>query len=235
MTADARSNLTANLIAGIALMLAGLVLALDRFGVVPARELLRFWPVLLIVLGAVMVMQALRAGGDSAGQGGRDRPAIPPGVVVLLAVVFLLVSRAEQGRETSPHAQTAHLFAIMGRDDRASVATAFRGGGMTTILGRTHLDLRQASIAPGEEAVIEVVGVMGRVVLQVPPDWVVDVQAVPLMAAVKDERPRAAGRPVDVAPLDPELLEREGPPVEDRAPPRVVVRGVVLMGALSVR
>lgn len=103
---------------------------------------------------------------------------------------------------------------------------------MTTIMGRTHLDLREAGIAPGEEAVIDVLGLMGRVVLQVPRDWVVDVQAVAVMGGVRDDRPRAAR--AGGGTLLSDELERAGPPIEGSPPPRVVVRGFIMMGALVV-
>jgi len=77
------------------------------------------------------------------------------------------------------------------------------------------LDLRQATIAPGQDAVIDVFTVMGGVVLRVPAEWTVDVQAVPLMGAIKDQR-------------------AQSPQTGTTAAPHLVVRGSIMMGGLTI-
>lgn len=234
MPHDDRMTFTPNLVVGLGIMLLGILLILDRLGLVEAREVLRFWPVLLVIFGASVVMQALRANADHPPRDSEGSIVSVP-LVALLVIVFLLASHAERRRDIAAgHAtgETASLLAVMGRDHRASVAKRFRGGEMTTIMGRTHLDLRQAAIAPGEEAVIDVLGLMGRVVLQVPRDWIVDVQAVSVMGGVRDDRPRAARS--ETAPIASDVLERTDGPIEGSPPPRVVLRGFILMGALVI-
>ena len=44
------------------------------------------------------------------------------------------------------------LVAVMGEAKRASNDQPFRGGEMTAVMGGCVLDLRQATIAPGDEA-----------------------------------------------------------------------------------
>ena len=92
----------------------------------------------------------------------------------------------------------------MGRSEHTSTATAFRGAGVTNVMGRSELDLRSATIAPGAEASVEVFSVMGGVVVRVPPGWAVDTTGLPAaMGMVRDDRfprptrkrrPRAQGR-----------------------------------------
>jgi predicted membrane protein len=59
-------SVTPKFVIGVCLVLVGVVLALDQLGLLYANHLLRFWPVILIVLGLVMLQRregqsALRA------------------------------------------------------------------------------------------------------------------------------------------------------------------------------
>jgi hypothetical protein len=131
-------------------------------------------------------------------------------------------------------------------------------------MGGSKLDLRQAKIAPGTEAVVDVFTVMGGVELLVPRDWNVDVQLVPIMGGVNDDRNRTErnnrttrrgrdGRGDDdlppVPPPDasgtaapdpstapaPEPVEPDAPVVLPADAPRLVVRGFIMMGGLAVK
>jgi hypothetical protein len=59
---------------------------------------------------------------------------------------------------------------------------------MTSVMGGTRLDLRQAAVAPGEEATVDVFGLMGAVEVIVPETWIVDVQTTAVMGGVRDRR-----------------------------------------------
>ena len=72
----------------------------------------------------------------------------------------------------------------------------FRGGEMTAFMGGCELDLRQAEMAPGEDATIDVFAVMGGHEIRVPETWAVVTKAVPIMGGVEDRtRPPARGPP----------------------------------------
>ena len=62
----------------------------------------------------------------------------------------------------------SNLFAIMGETKRSINEHPFRGGSLTAFMGGCHLDLRQATIPPGEEAAIEVFAMMGGLEIWVP-------------------------------------------------------------------
>ena len=141
---------------------------------------------------------------------------------------------------------------------------------MTSIMGGTQLDLRQATLAPGEEAVVDIFTVMGGAVLHIPDGWTVDVQTTSVMGGVKDERGNVvrtreeerrrrrqsrSGESDTQEPPAPQAETREAPPVgagverEDQpkapgtspgtppgtTPPRLVLRGFVMMGGLIIR
>ena len=105
-------------------------------------------------------------------------------------------------------------MAVMSRHQQISAAPVFRGAEVTTIVGRAELDLRTTTVAPGEEAVIEVFTMMGESMIRVPEGWQVDLGATRVMGGVRDRRTGAR----DVA-----------------GAPRIVIRGFVMWGALVIR
>jgi hypothetical protein len=249
-------NFTPNLVVGVILTLAGVVLTLDRLGIMAAWNLVQYWPVLLVLFGLSVVVQALRGGinGNGTGNGHRQRPIVTPGLVFLMIIGWILVSNASQrsfNRVSESSDERVTLVAVMGTDTRTSHATDFERADMTAFMGSSRLDLRQARIAPGEEAVVEVFGMMGEVQVLVPEGWTVDVRTVPIMGGVRDQRFGAAfqrtrgdrrlppitplpeapagATPESPAPQAPDAAAASGPP------PRLVIRGLVMMGALVLR
>lgn len=258
MPAD-RRGLSPNVVTGIGIMLLGVALMLERLGMVDARTLLRFWPLLLVLLGASLVVQALwgtREDGRDGQQSGASGLWI---VLVIVALFFWQAQRRSEIGTGETGAETVSLVAVMGSDHRTSVASRFRGADMTTLMGQTRLDLRQAVIDPGGEAVIDVFTLMGGATVHVPRDWTVDVQAVPIMGRVRDARARPpAGEEEEEEGSDEdertlrqrrrearqdrtgvlqgaETLEPLEPREGGRPSPRVVLRGFVMMGALTIR
>jgi hypothetical protein len=136
---------------------------------------------------------------------------------------------------------------VLGGDNRTSFAEDFQKGEVTSFMGGSKLDLRQATIAPGGQAVIDVFAMMGGTVITVPSDWVVDVEALSVMGGVRDERfglPRrdrrrrilaeAEAPGVEPAPAPP-LPEAAGEAPAAGPPPRLVIRGFIMMGGLVIR
>lgn len=63
---------------GAALLIGlGILILLDNFGIPVFRELMKFWPVLLIVIGVLMLQR--RMGGGSHPSGGQTPGSQPPG------------------------------------------------------------------------------------------------------------------------------------------------------------
>lgn len=237
---------TPNLVVGVVLTLVGGVLVLDRLGLVEFQQALRLWPVMLVLFGISVIVDALRDDPDAATARYR-RPIVGPGFVLVLVVVTVLVTRADQQRfvaSGAPADPEMSLVAVMGRDDRVVLSPAFRKAQMTTVMGRTQLDLRRATLATDGEATVDVFGLMGGVEVYVPADWVVDIRAVAVMGASKDERRsadrrrREAGSEVPASPPAAAPPASAGLPDADAAspaPPRLVIRGTVLMGALVIK
>src|SRR6186997_540903 len=153
MTVDeTRPRVTPNLAYGICLVLLGGTLILDRMQLVDARQILQFWPLALVLVGA-------------EGQSFNLGPAIA------LAVVGLVMSQSTREGRTimrSDAGESASLFAVMSHNQQISRASSFRSADMTAVLGHSELDLRETTVAPGEEADIEVFVLMGATTIRVP-------------------------------------------------------------------
>ncbi len=115
MTVDEpRVRVTTNLALGICLILLGTVLILDRLGLVPASQLLRFWPVGLVLFGVTMVIQSFQRGDPASAAQRQDNGLGHVIVWVIIALVFSQgFSRGVTVRTDS--SETASVVAVMGR------------------------------------------------------------------------------------------------------------------------
>jgi hypothetical protein len=256
MTSE-RGTFAPNVVVGLGLAAVGVAMLLDRAGILPAREILTYWPVLLIMFGAAVMWQAVR-GSDLAVNGKRPRPIIGPGLVLMLVIASLLGSQAWERRDRferrSSTADSPSLFAVLGQAHSVSSSPRFKGADMTSVMGGSRLDLREAKMAPGEVATVDVFGVMGEVEILVPEGWVVDVRATPVMGGVRDSRPFRRfldGRepedtgdgdeteaPASVPSAEAPAKETATPveaPTDGGPAPKLVVRGFIMMGALRIR
>jgi predicted membrane protein len=219
------SLMTPRLIVGVAIALFGVVLVLDRLNLVIADQVLRLWPAVIVAIGAVMFSQSRRAGGGVNGVivmliGGwlllNSIGIVRVGFwemfwpMILIGIGSVLVLQAFRRR-------TREMSGIK----RVSTAARFRGGEITAFMGGAQLDLRQATIPPGEEAALEIFIIMGGCEVVVPSSWTVVTPLVPIMGGIEDKR---------LAPL-PGGTESIG----GRPAPRLVLRGMVLMGGIEIK
>ncbi len=107
---------------GAVLLFAGTGLLLDHMEYIHFR-LWDFWPVILVIAGGSIVLQAYRY---------RNRP-----------------SAAAEASDDSTITGTA----VMSGFKRASNAQDFRGGQLTAVMGGIELDLRRASMKSGEAVI----------------------------------------------------------------------------------
>jgi len=242
-----RLDYATHLVLGLCVVSIGVALTLDRLQIIDAERILRLWPVAIILLGAVMVTQAFFPATDPTSREVRRRNAAGPlFFVALILMAFFLGPRIER-RARAVRADTKDSFsmlAIMSADRRASYSREFQGADMTSFMGGCALDLRQATIAPGQEAVIDVFAMMGGVELRVPEGWVVDVRTVPVMGGVSDQRRRARVQRGERGEKDddsepPPAEAKDGPtpeaPAGSAGAPRLVIRGFIMMGGLVIK
>ena len=233
-----RFAVSPRLIVGAAIALLGVLLTLDRFNLSVAATLLRFWPAAIIVVGFSIFTQSRRVGGGINGVivmgiGGwlllnslgivqvRFWQLFWPMVLMAIGSI-LVVQTLRHGGPGAGGDDTLTAFAVLSGVKRTSGAVRFRGGELTLFMGGGHIDLRQATIPRGEEAVIDIFAVMGGCEIIVPPSWTIATPIVPLMGGVEDKR----------LPAVPETVDSVSGSV---APPRLVLRGLVVMGGVEIK
>src|SRR5688572_33129889 len=67
MLGNDRVVLTPKLIVGASIALAGVLLTLDNLELLNARVILRFWPIVLVAVGALMLSRTNQGGGRMSG------------------------------------------------------------------------------------------------------------------------------------------------------------------------
>lgn len=242
---------TPRLLLGLGLALFGVVLLLGRLDLVDATYVLRFWPLILVAIGLQQFFNP-RVGGAT----GRVVPVSGiiwmsiggilllnsfgilrvslwelfwPAVLIALGV-RLMARQGPRGIGSGPRSaaefttsDSGPLFAVLSGVKRVSGPQPFHGAEVTTFMGGAQLDLRQALLAPGAEAVLDIFAVMGGCEVLAPPGWVVSAPVVAVMGGVEDKR-------IVSTPTMIEQATAPGGPA-----PRLVIRGFVLMGGVTVR
>ena len=228
-----RPRITSQVILGLMAIACGVIFTLDNLEIIDARDYLRFWPVVFVAIGALKLWHAKSDGHGWLG-----------GLLFLGLGSFMLVNRIiyftfstrelfplvfvfiggylvwrglggkRRGQTLDRHSSFSGL-AVMGGVARRSNSQTFKGADLTAIMGGCEIDLRQASIAPGTEAVIDVFAFWGGIDIKVPEDWTVVTRAVPLMGGVEDKT--RVPQPLPAAEK------------------RLVISGIVVMGGVVVK
>ena len=223
-----RFRLTGQLIAGLVLASLGILFTLDNLDILEARDFLRYWPAVLIAIGISQIVQAQSSAGVIGGSiwiliGGvmlGERLELISNVfrfwpLLLIGIGGYVVWQSFNRREmpAGDRANRLSAVAVLGGVDRRVLANSFVGGDVTAFMGGGKLDLREATMAPGTEAVVDVTTIMGGFEVKVPEGWNVIIDVVPFMGGYEDKTRH---------PADP-------------AAPRLRIRGFVMMGGVEVR
>jgi predicted membrane protein len=199
---------SAQFVFGVSIIILGLLFTLDNLELIEAREFLRFWPAIFVIVGLVKLVQP---GGTPAKVFGAalvlvgslmilNRLDIIDFNVWRLWPVFIILigysvlrsaterKRVMEGRSPAPSDSDSYIkaMALMGGVVRSTDSQDFRGGELTAVMGGCEIDLRRASIKEGE-ARLEIFAFWGGVELKVPEDWAVIVQVTPIMGGVEDK------------------------------------------------
>ena len=124
---------------------------------------------------------------------------------------------------TGGSSDSGPAIAVLSGVKRVSPAETFRNLDVTLFMGGAQLDYRAAVLPAGQEAVIDMLAVMGGCEIFVPPHWVVSAPVTTVLGGIDDRRVAQAPPIVDHADAS------AGPP------PRLVLRGLVLMGGVTIR
>jgi hypothetical protein len=236
MSEDTRIRMSIpRLTVGLGVIVLGVAWTLDNFHIRFAHDVSRLvwrcWPLALVAIGIANIAQAktwagyaggmiwLVAGGWLLGQtlGIIDVSiwAMWPLVLVAFGGWILLNGIRPPGtasRGPSVSDDTIGAIAVMSGVKRRSSSRDFRGGDLIAVMGGAAIDLRDAAIASGE-AQLEVFAMWGGIEIFVPQGWAVKVTVFPFMGGVEDKTTH---------------------PTSD-LPPRLLVRGLVIMGGVEIK
>ena len=223
--------LTPRLVLGLFVLGVGLVLFLEEFGIF-LDPVLRWWPALLILVGAVKLTQSRGRvfGLLLTGIGTLllldnlewvefdDWDKLWPLAVIAVGALLIWGSWRRPRRPDGPDAvsvddsATLNAVAVMGGVRRQVTSKAFVGGEATAVMGGVEIDLSRAEMA-GETAEIEIFAMWGGVEISVPDHWQIEVRGMPLLGAFEDTtRPRTGD-----------------------ASRRLIIRGMALMGGVEIK
>lgn len=221
-------RITPRLIVGFGILTLGILWTLDNLDVLNSERITQWWPLILIAVGVVRLFDRVSSPSvsvvliivgtmlllDSIDLIDWDLgDFIPLGIALLGAkLIWDAVSRRQATAAGSDPNANIHAFAIMAGVSRQSTSPAFRGGDANAIMGGVELDLRNAQIAPGEVAVIDVFAMWGGVEITVPDNWTVVGEVLPLMGGFEDKT-------ISKSASNPTLL----------------LRGAAVMGAVEVK
>lgn len=232
-----RSSAGSGAFAGLVILTVGVILLLDRMGIVHGREILKYWPLALVAAGAFNLVndRESRAWGVLLIVVGGVLSLRPLGVadvgfrelwpVLLIAAGALLLWGSIQGRRgmagmafgdrrdiSSPDLDE---IAVFGGGERRITSADFRGGRVRAVFGGWEIDLSRAAMKTSE-AYIDVLCAFGGVELRVPEDWEVTVRAVALLGGVGDNT-------------------RHPRPEQQAGAKRLIITGSVIFGGLELK
>jgi len=232
--------MTPRLLVGLAIALFGVVLVLDRLNLAVAGRVLQFWPAVIIAVGALLFVRSRHVGGGANGVilmviGGwlllntlgivqvRFWELFWPMVLIGIGSVLVMQTLRQRSRDASgiDTDDTINIFAVLSGAKRMSASTHFRGGEVTAFMGGYQIDLRQATIPPGEEAALDIFTAMGGGEIFVPPSWTVATPIVAVMGGIDDKRVPPLAGAVDI--------------IGGKPAPRLVLRGLLMMGGIEIK
>ena len=193
------------LVAGIAVISIGVILLLNQFGIFPVDVALRFWPVVLVVVGLVKALtgndRGERVFGGILILGGTILQLNSMGIthitwsqawplfIIIAGVMLIIHSLSDKpSAENIEFISDPHLnsFYVFGGGERQVTAKDFQSAKLGAIFGGYQLDLTRAEMA-SNEAFIEANAIFGGGEIRVPINWNVVVQGIGIFGAYDDK------------------------------------------------
>jgi predicted membrane protein len=199
----------------LVLIVVGGWLLLNTLGLVRLDLWEFIWPLLLVFFGARIMLGNRRSGsnatpdppGGAGPTGGPSSGPTPNGQPTPNGPGGFAPATA--GSSEPGHAS---LFSLLSSSKRRWGQSVFRSAEATVCMGGCELDLREALMAGGQPAVVEVFVLMGGINIFVPVNWTVSQEVVPLFGGVDDKTRSIASNPAQ----------------------HLLVRGTVVMGGVEI-
>lgn len=220
------------LVPAIVLIGIGALFLLNNLHIVYVREILRYWPAILIAVGIVKLV-------DSSDSSGRAGGAVIMGVgcvfmarslgyldvsvgdlwpLILIGLGLMMLfersSLFQVGLKTKS-SSGAKEAAVFSGGKRNIVDKNFKGAKYDAVFGGFELDFRSAEMA-GDEAEMELNAVFGGIEAKIPESWSVVVKGVGVFGAFQDSTRQP----------DPRLFPN---------PKKLIVKGGAVFGGVEVK
>jgi len=225
---DLRWN--ARLLFGLCVLTVGVLFTLDNFGLINAGPILRWWPLIILLIGVCklfglgtsrnVVWGATFAIFGVLWLGGSLHVFnihvwdLWPLFLVVLGASFLVrgLKRQQVGVAGDvDSSDTVQAFAVMSGAERRIYSQQFRGGELSALMGGVEIDLREARFE-NDRAVIEVFAMWGGIDIMVPADCKLSIEGFALMGAIEDNTK-----------------------LKTDAKQTLVIRGFVMMGGVEIK
>lgn len=208
------------LVIGLFLTALGLLWTIDNLDLADTGAILRYWPVVLIVIGTLKLSdRSARAFSIAAIVAGSLLLLRTTGLfrialhdlwpILLIGAGIVLVLQAI-GVRAPAMTDGSTVWGVLSTQRMTTSARAFSRGRAFAFMGTAKVDLTGAEPGPGP-AILDVFALMGTIEIYVPDGWHVRTEAIPFMAGIESKtRSRIGAR---------ELL----------------VRGFVMMGGIEIK
>lgn len=217
------------LLFGLGILALGLLWTLDNIDVIESERITEWWPAILILIGAVRLFDSYKnkfwsvlliAAGtvwlvDNLDIADVDLGDLFP--LLIAAVGAKLIWDALRRGSYAPAVaggdpgSLVTAFAVWAGVKRQITSEEFQGGDATAIMGGVEIDLRNAKIRDGEQAVLDTFALWGGVEVFVPKNWRIVTKVMPFMGGFEDKT------------------------LQDGTGPTLVIQGTAIMGAVVVQ
>ncbi len=232
------------MVPAIVLIGVGTLFFLNNLHILPVREVLRYWPGILVAVGIMLLVDSAETFGKAIGGA-----FVAVGALLLarnlgfleitwnqvwpLALIgaglLMLLDRTRWNMSGAPFsAERQHRHrdffgfhgrpresTVFGQSTRSYYGQEFDGGRYETVFGGIEIDLRGSHMA-GDEAVLKIDAVLGGAEVKVPEDWLVVIRATAVFGGVINSTK---------AP-DPVLVPN---------PKRLIVKGSAVFGGVEIK
>lgn len=203
-----RPNRSPRLIAGVLIVFVGVMLLLERMGVVEIRDWTSWWPLFLIlpglihlaawgqtgrqVVGVILTALGCLFLGNNLGYFHVSLRDLWP--VFLIGLGSLMILRTLRGPKPPSGDSSSFLNEtnVFGGGKRTITSKTFQGGELMAVFGGHEIDLRDAEME-GDHAVLRVTVVFGGAEIRVPRHWDVVARGTPVFGGLEDK----TGHPKD--------------------------------------
>jgi Domain of unknown function (DUF5668)/Cell wall-active antibiotics response 4TMS YvqF len=226
------------LVVSAVIIVVGVLMLLDNFGIFRARDFWQFWPLIFVIGGIGKIVDSRgRTSGtllgvvlisigtfwilSNAGILFFDSRLIAPIILIVVGVMLFVRTLENRGpglpflpHPPGPQECTIAPWAIFGGSKRVVTTKDFRGGDVLALFGGVELDLRDADI--NGQATVAATAVFGGIEIRVPPTWMVETRGAGLFGGYEDKTVRP----------DPRHIP---------APPKLILDGFAIFGGVSIK